>query len=84
MYKEKHYHICYNKQVGGLVGSMAYSFVKNVHVTGSNIVGTTRVGGISGYVGQSQVEESTVNGKARSTGNAAGGLIGEIYSKTTH
>ena len=70
-----------NKQVGGLVGSMAYSFVKNVHVTGSNIVGTTRVGGIAGYAGQSQVEESTVNGKARSTGNAAGGLIGEIYSK---
>ncbi len=72
-----------NKQVGGLIGSTVYSFVKNVHVTRSNVVGTTRVGGISGYVGQSQVEECSANGKVRSTGNAAGGLVGEIYSKTT-
>ena len=72
-----------NKQVGGLIGSMTNSFVKNVHVTRSNVVGTTRVGGISGYVGQSQVEECSANGKVRSTGNAAGGLVGEIYSKTT-
>ncbi len=72
-----------NKQVGGLIGSMVYSLVKNVHVTESNVLGTTRVGGISGYVGQSQVEECSANVIARSTGNAAGGLIGEIYSKTT-
>ncbi len=72
-----------NKQVGGLIGSTVYSLVKNVHVTRSNVVGTTRVGGISGYVGQSQVEECSANGKVRSTGNAAGGLVGEIYSKTT-
>ncbi len=72
-----------NKQVGGLVGSMANSYIKNVHVTQSNVVGTTRVGGIAGYVGQSQVVESTANGTIRSTGNAAGGLFGEIYGRTT-
>ncbi len=72
-----------NKQIGALIGSMANSFVKNVHLTQTNISGTTRVGGISGYVGQSRVEESTVNGITRSTGNAVGGLLGEVYSKTT-
>ncbi len=72
-----------NKQVGGLVGSMANNFVKNVHVTESQVSGKARVGMISGYVGQSQIEECSSNGKVISTGNACGGLLGEIYNKTT-
>ena len=72
-----------NKQVGGLVGSIANSFVKNVHITEMQVSGTARVGMISGYVGQSQIEECSSNGKVVSTGNACGGLLGEIYNKTT-
>ena len=72
-----------NKQVGGLVGSMVNCFVKNVHVTELQVSGTARVGMISGYVGQSQIEECSSNGNVVSTGNAVGGLLGEIYNKTT-
>ena len=72
-----------NKQVGGIVGNMVFSFAKNIHVMQSQVLGTTRVGNFAGYVGQSQVEQSTVNGMAKSTGNACGGFIGEIYSKAS-
>ena len=72
-----------NKQIGGLIGSMTSSFVKNVHITESTVSGDSRVGVLAGYVGQSQVEECTANGKATSKGNATGGFIGEIYNKTT-
>ena len=72
-----------NKQVGGIVGNMVFSFAKNIHVMQSQVLGTTRVGNFAGYVGQSQVEQSTVNGMAKSTANACGGFIGEIYSKAS-
>lgn len=72
-----------SKQIGGLIGSITSSFVKNTHITESTVSGDSRVGVLSGYVGQSQVEESTANGKATSKGNATGGFIGEIYNKTT-
>ncbi|MCI8273738.1 MAG: hypothetical protein HFJ55_06635 [Clostridia bacterium] len=72
-----------NKQIGALVGSMASSYVKNIHITEATISGTTRVGIMAGYVSQSQIEESTTNGKVVGTGNACGGFIGEIIQKTT-
>lgn len=72
-----------NKQIGGLIGSMTNSFAKNTHITESIVSGDSRVGVLAGYVGQSQIEESTANGKATSRGNATGGFIGEIYNKST-
>ena len=72
-----------NKQIGGLIGSVTSSLVKNTHITEATVSGDSRVGVLAGYVGQSQVEESTANGKATSKGNATGGFIGEIYNKTT-
>lgn len=71
-----------NKQIGGLIGSMTNSFVTNTHITGATISGNTRVGMIAGYVGQSQIQESSANGKIKSKGNAVGGLIGEAYNKS--
>ena len=72
-----------NKQIGGLAGSLANSYVKNTHIIEGTVSGTTRVGLLAGYVGQSQIEESTTNGKAVATGNACGGFIGEVINKTT-
>ena len=70
-----------NKQIGGLIGSMTNSFVINTHITDVIVSGSNRVGMIAGYVGQSQIQESSANGKVTSKGNAIGGLIGETYNR---
>lgn len=70
-----------NKQIGGLIGSMTNSLVINTHITDAIVSGSTRVGMIAGYVGQSQIQESSANGKVTSKGNAIGGLIGETYNR---
>ena len=70
-----------NKQIGGLIGSMTNSFVTNTHITDAITSGSSRVGMIAGYVGQSQIQESSANGKVTSKGNAIGGLVGEAYNR---
>ena len=72
-----------NKQIGGLVGNMINTFVKNTHIKESTVSGEARVGTLVGYVTQSQIEESTANGKATAKGNAVGAFIGEIQNKTS-
>ena len=71
-----------NKQIGGLIGSMTNSFVINTHITDAIVSGNTRVGMIAGYVGQSQIQESSANGKVTSKANSIGGLIGEAYNRS--
>lgn len=71
-----------NKQIGGLIGSMTNSFITNTHITDATISGNTRVGMIAGYLGQSQIQKSSANGKVKSKGNAIGGLIGEAYNRS--
>ncbi len=72
-----------NKQTGGLFGNMTNSYAKNVHITESDVSGNSRVGVLAGYINQTQIQESTANGKATSKGNATGVLIGEIQNKSS-
>jgi len=71
-----------NEQIGGLIGSMAYTSMKNVHVIEANISGTKRVGTLAGYAGACNIMQCSTNGTVTGTGNACGGFIGEIYSNT--
>lgn len=72
-----------NKQTGGLFGSMTNSYAENVHITKSTVSGDSRVGVFAGYINQTQIQESTANGKAVSKGSATGVLAGEVQNKSS-
>lgn len=72
-----------NKQTGGLFGSVTNSYAENVHITESTVSGDSRVGVFAGYINQTQIQESTANGKATSKGSATGVLVGEVQNKSS-
>ncbi|WP_305891097.1 PGF-pre-PGF domain-containing protein [Methanolobus chelungpuianus] len=63
--------------VGGLVGYIAYSNVRNCYATG-NVTGRYDVGGLVGYIESSTVSNSYIIGNV--TGDSGvGGLVGSNY-----
>lgn len=65
-------------EIGALSKTMSYSLLKNVHVVKGNISGASSVGGISGYVNKSHIEQSTSNINIQATGNSVGAFIGQL------
>ena len=61
---------------------MTNSYVENAHIVEGTVYGDSRVGVFAGYINQTQIQESTANGKATSKGNATGGFVGEIQNKS--
>ncbi len=63
-------------QVGGLVGSSNSSNIENSYATG-NVSGSSKVGGLVGHnYNYSTIDNSYATGVAASSGDTAGGLIG--------
>jgi hypothetical protein len=69
-------------RVGGLVGYLLYySTIDNSSATG-NVTGNNQVGGLAGYVVDSDVDNSYATGNVNGS-NYVGGLAGKLYASTS-
>lgn len=67
-----------SNEIGVLSKSLSYSLLKNVHIVSGKISGNDKVGGIAGYLNQSNIKECTVNINVNATGNRIGNFAGEL------
>ena len=68
------------RETGSLVGNITGAIVKDTHVIGATVSGTSRVGAMAGYVDKSQMMECSANGQTSATEAAVGGFVGEIVN----
>ncbi len=67
--------------IGGLYGIGASNYIKNVHVSNSNISGKDSVGGIAGYTNNNvYISQVTFSGNITGTRNSSGGLFGQLHN----
>jgi hypothetical protein len=70
--------------VGGLAGNVgAESLLENVHVISGSIAGTDHVGGLAGYIANSEIIMATSQVSVEGNNNV-GGLVGNAYSGKIH
>ena len=70
------------RETGSLVGNITGAIVKDTHVIGATVSGTSRVGAMAGYVDKSQMMECSANGQTSATEAAVGGFVGEIVNES--